>query len=482
MSAGIVGYGCYVPPYRIKREEIGKTWGGGGRGELAIPGTDEDVVTMGVEATGNALRHAQVAPEEIGALYLASTSPPYAEHSSATIVADTCALSPQAERVDLAGSPRAGIGALKMALAAAQDGPTRQLVVASDYRAAGPGSELEFVLGAAAVAWVVGNQDCIATIEGSFSTSTQLLDRWRGSDERYVRAYDARFAGEAGYGTALMTAARGLLKQLAANVADYTYVVFQDVDGRAHRRVASKLGLTSEQYASTSLFDRVGDTGCSSALLNLAAVLDQAKPGNRILLLSYGSGIADAVSLTVQPEIETRRASVLPVGCYLERTKSLDYLAYAKQVGILKQVGDPVEMAVPAASPLFWRGNEELHRLVGAQCAKCGYINYPPSLRKICIRCGGTELNKVHLSRTGKIHTYGVNYYMPLPFQSPLPMIIADLDDGSRFVAHGTEMDPKEMHIGMDVELVLRAIANERGATVYGYKFRPVLAARQEVA
>lgn len=482
-AAGILGYGVYVPPFRIARAEIARAWGGsGGRGEVSVAGYDEDVVTMGVEAAENALRHAGVKAAGAAALYLATTSAPYLEQSSANLVCDVLGFDPGAERLDMTASPRAGVAALKLALAhASAEGPP-EVVVAGERRAPASGSDLEPVFGAAAACCVVGVGDCIAEVEATTSETTQVLDRWRGERDRHTRSYDSRFAGETGYATVVTSVARRVLEQLERTPDDYAHVVFQEFDGRVTRRVAGRLGVRPEQVEVGRLFDRVGDAGCGSPLLGLAAVLDRAEPGDRILLLAYGSGTADAISLVVTPAIAARRELVAPVARYLEKAEQLDYLLYARQVGALLQAGEPVEMGVPAASPLFWRGNEELRRLVGARCAGCGYVNYPPSLRKICIRCGSTELEKVALSRRGRVHTYGVNYYMPPPFQSPLPMIVADLDDGSRFVAHGTEMDPRELAVGMEVELVLRVLANERGATVYAHKFRPAAGPRSEVA
>ncbi|PKP57707.1 MAG: hydroxymethylglutaryl-CoA synthase, partial [Candidatus Altiarchaeales archaeon HGW-Altiarchaeales-2] len=86
MSVGIVGYGGYVPRFRIKAEEIARVWGEDGKRmsaglnvhEKSVPGMDEDAATIAVEAARNAVRHANINPQEIGALYVGSESHPYA--------------------------------------------------------------------------------------------------------------------------------------------------------------------------------------------------------------------------------------------------------------------------------------------------------------------------------------------------------------------------------------------------------------------
>ena len=48
---GIVGYGAYVPRYRIRAVDIAAQWGReGGRGEKTVPGIDEDTITISFES------------------------------------------------------------------------------------------------------------------------------------------------------------------------------------------------------------------------------------------------------------------------------------------------------------------------------------------------------------------------------------------------------------------------------------------------
>src|SRR3972149_10133593 len=115
MSVGILGYGVYFPPYRVKKEERGKAWDTGGRGELAVPGPDEDVITMVAEAAQNALAQAGVAGPDVDAIYLASNSTPYLEHVSTGVIADLLQCGPELEVAEFAHSTGAGMAAWKAA-------------------------------------------------------------------------------------------------------------------------------------------------------------------------------------------------------------------------------------------------------------------------------------------------------------------------------------------------------------------------------
>ncbi len=99
---GIVGYGAYLPRYRIKAETIARQWGADGeaikRGlqltEKTVPGQDEDTITISVEAARGALQRARIDPQEIGAVYIGSESHPYAVKPSGTVLIDALGIGP----------------------------------------------------------------------------------------------------------------------------------------------------------------------------------------------------------------------------------------------------------------------------------------------------------------------------------------------------------------------------------------------------
>lgn len=131
-------------------------------------------------------------------------------------------------------------------------------------------------------------------------------------------------------------------------------------------------------------------------------------------------------------------------------------------------------MTQPApASPLFWRFNPEVYRLIGIKCQDCGHISYPRT--NICHECGSQNINEYKQSKRGTVHTYTVNWAPPPNFEPPITPVVVDMEGGGRRMGLMTETaTPEDVKIGSKVELVLRKLTTDRGLNVYGYKFRSV--------
>ena len=474
MAGTILGYGVYIPRYRIKREDIARSWAGNARGENSVAHVNEDVITMAVEAAQNALESAGMEPARIGGIYLGTASPPNLEQSSVGIIGTSLGTGPQIDMADFGGSPRAGTAALKACLDAVASGRIESgLVIGSDLRTGPPGSELELSFGAGAGALIVGRGPGIAELEDIQSYSTSFQDSWRPANDPYVRLFEPRFSREYGYVQHVAQAVERLLKNSDSAIGDFQHVLVQEPDGRAPRILVKALGAQAQQAEVGALFPQVGDTGAASIFLSLAAVFEMAGPGEKVLVASYGSGGSDALSLRVAEGVQKGRGKGGTLDRYLKSKQYLDYTGYLKNRGILNQAQSPSRMGVPPLSPLVSRESAELLQLIGARCSGCGYVNYPPSEKKICVRCGTTEFERITLPRWGSIHTYCISYYLPSGFdEAPLPLIIADLEDGTRHRALGTEMKPEEVSIDGRVELVVRRLATEDGVSLYGNVFR----------
>lgn len=329
--AGIVGYGTYIPRYRLKQADAAIPWGGFAAGEKVVCGWDEDVVTMAAEASEKAVKHAGVDPAQIGAIYFATTSSPYIELYVAPVLAETLGLQPEATMIDYCGS----LNSVAMALSACLDaiGAKRikcGLVIGTENRAVAPGTEGEQSFGAGAVAMVVGNEDTIADFEGTNSYSTLFIDRWRAVGDKSVSNYfDYRFAREFGYQKHVGEAGKALMEKLGRKTEDFAYVVLPQPDRRLPGLAARDLKAKPEQLA-PDMTATLGDLGSCSAFIALAGVLDKAKPGERILLASYGSGSSNAFGIIVGNQIEERRTRVFPLEKYLARKEYVDYTTYLR--------------------------------------------------------------------------------------------------------------------------------------------------------
>jgi len=474
MTVGIVGYGIYIPRCRIKREDVAKAWGSRGKGENAVLNQNEDVITMAVEASFNALEHAGLDdPKEIDAIYFGTDSAPNLEHSLIGVIVDTLGAKHEIDILDFIASPRASVGAMKACVDAIESGRIKYgLVIGSDFRSAAPGSNMEMFYGAGAAAFVLGKSDTIAEINDIHTYSSNFRDSWRSTDDTYVKDHEPRFTRQYGYTNHVMASVDGLLKKTGATIDDFNHVVFQQPDAKLPKDVAKKLKVSPGRTECGSIFQDIGDVGASSVFLSLTAILDKAKPTDKILAASYGSGISDALFITVDNGIEKKRDKGKTFDAYLNSKRYVDYEDFLRTKGVLSKDESPAKMGLSPLSPLMWRQSAELYRLIGGKCTKCSYVNFPPSQRKICVRCGNTEFEKVLMSRNGKIHTFCINYYMPPGFETPLPIIIADLDDGVRHRALGTEMAPDEVKVDMPIELVLRKLATEENVNLYGNVFR----------
>ena len=149
IPVGIVGYGAYVPRYRIKASEIARVWGAGDGGlpveEKAVPGLDEDVISMSIEAARNALLRAQIDPQDLGAVWVGSESHPYAVKPSSTVVAEALGATPLVSAGDWQFACKAGTEAMQAAMGFVGSGMARYaLCVGMDTAQGRPGDALEY--------------------------------------------------------------------------------------------------------------------------------------------------------------------------------------------------------------------------------------------------------------------------------------------------------------------------------------------------
>lgn len=341
LNVGIIGYGVYIPQYRIKIEEIAKVWREDAerikRGllleEKSVPGPDEDTVTIAVEAARNALRMAEINPADIKAIYVGSESHPYAVKPTATIVAEAIEATPDLTAADYEFACKAGTAGIQTCAGMVKAGMIKYgMAIGADTAQGAPGDPLEYTASAGGAAFIIGpnGSEALAEIEGTYSYTTDTPDFWRREMRPYPK-HGGRFTGKPAYFKHVLSAAYGLLRQLRMTPQDFAYAVFHQPNGKYPLQVASQLGFKKEQVMPGLLVSKIGNTYSGSTLIGLAAILDQASPGDRILAVSYGSGAgSDAFSLMVKDAIEEKRGKCLTARAYVERKVNIDYSTYVK--------------------------------------------------------------------------------------------------------------------------------------------------------
>ena len=344
---GIITYGAYIPRYRIKVEEIARVWGAnaaeisGGLGvfEKAVPDYDENTATFAVEAARAALARRCVDVSEIKAVYVGSESHPYAVKPTAVTVGEAIGATPVMTAADYEFACKAGTAAIQTSMGLVASGMMKYAVaVGADTAQGAPGDALEYTAAAGGAAYVIGNDDPIAEINDTCSFTSDTPDFWRREGEDYPR-HGGRFSGEPGYFKHVESAAKMMMERRGTRPSDYDYAVFHQPNAKFPQKAAKSLGFTAEQIKPGLLVPRLGNTYSGAVPLGLAAVLDIAKPGDRIFVTSYGSGAgSDSFDITVTEAILDKidRSRAPSVESMLNKKKYLDYAVYARHKGKIK--------------------------------------------------------------------------------------------------------------------------------------------------
>ncbi len=336
MSIGILGYGSYVPRYRIKSEEYIKALGifaARDIREKAIPGYDEDTITMAIKAVDDAFKRADVGRDEIDALFFASTSPPYAEKLSSSTISTALDLNPEVRVSDLGFSTKAGGDAMLACIDFVSSWKdVLGLVVASDSPKASVGDTFEHRLGAGSAAFVLGHGEVAAMYENSHSFAEEALgERFRRDGSGFIVDLAIASHTQDIYRRVIRGSLLGLLKKLGKNPNDVKFLAIHQTDVREAMRAADACGFAASQLNPGIVAPKIGDSGASSALLGLNAILDKAETGDRVLVTSYGSGSgSNTISFLVEEELEKKRMRAPLLEYYISDKEYVDYITYLK--------------------------------------------------------------------------------------------------------------------------------------------------------
>ncbi len=340
-KVGMVGYGTYVPPYRLATQEIAKTWGkdGGvieeslGIKEKAVAGSDEDSVTMAVEAAVKAIEMVGIEPTKLGAIFVGSESHPYAVKPSGTIIGDIIGAGRDYFCADLQFACKAGTAGIQMVAGMIESGMIDYgLVIGSDKAQGRPGDALEYTAAAGAGAIILGSDQkkWVARLTATQSFSSDTPDFWRRPGEKFP-AHGGRFTGDPAYFHHVVEGTRRFLATIEMPIDGFDRLVLHMPNVKFPQRAAKILGATIEQLEAGLIVKEMGNPYSAATFLGLANTLDVARVGENILVTAYGSGAgSDSFWWETTERLVEKRIKPTKM-----KVKQINYPTYLQMIGEL---------------------------------------------------------------------------------------------------------------------------------------------------
>ncbi|MCK9544231.1 MAG: OB-fold domain-containing protein [Novosphingobium sp.] len=479
-DTGILSFGAYIPRKRLQRAAIHATnkWFAGGlgglaKGERAIANWDEDAITMAVEAARDTLEG--VVRASIGTVSLASTTLPFADRLNSGIVKEALNLDDATAALDLGGSQRAATSGLIQALAAAKGGAAPHLALASELRLSAPASEAEMVQGDAAAGLLVGQGDVIARFLGCHSTTIDFIDHFRANGVDFDYAWESRWIRDEGYTGMTVAALKGAFAALGVEPGAIDRFIMPVTTRGVAEGVAKKAGIKAEAVADR-LSAAVGDSGVAHPFLLLAAALETAQAGEKIVLTGFGQGVDVLLfEATGKAASLARRAGV--AGSLARGVKDENYARWLFHRGNLKlDRGMRAEADEKQPGTTLWRNRKTVLALVGGRCTKTGTVQFPKSDISVNPNdhAAHTQEDYPLADRKAKIVTYTADSltYSPAP---PSYYGMIDFEGGGRMMAEITDCDAADVEVGRELKMMFRikAVDERRDFTKYFWKAVP---------
>jgi 3-hydroxy-3-methylglutaryl CoA synthase/NAD(P)-dependent dehydrogenase (short-subunit alcohol dehydrogenase family)/putative sterol carrier protein len=485
---GITSYGAYIPRLRLDRMAIFQAMGWFApavimvaQGERSMCNWDEDPITMAVEASRDCLRGRD--KSKLDALYLASTTLPFADRQNAGIVTAALNLRDDMLTADHTASQKAATTALITALESIQSGQRHNIMVtASDSRETRTAYFYEMWFGDGAAALTVGDADVIAEYKGSYSLSMDFVDHYRGAAKKYDYVWEERWTRDAGYGEIIPRVVNGLFDKLGIGMDDVDRLVYPCFFKRDHRSIAAGLGAAPEKLVD-NMHEVCGETGAAHSFMMFIAALEAAKPGDRILMCGFGQG-ANALYFEVTDNI-TKLAGRNGVAGSLANKKSTDnYLKWLKFRDLIKtEMGIRAEAPTQTATSVLWRKNKMILGLVGGKCRECDTPQFPKA--DICVNpnCGAFHSQEDYefADVQAKVKTF-TGDLLSVSVDPPAIYGMVQFEGGGRTVVDFTDCELDDVKVGLPVKMAFKrkGVDKERGFVNYFWKAVPVPGAAED--
>jgi len=478
---GITSYGGYIPRLRLSRESIAKAnaWVDPSliayaRSERAVCDVDEDSVTMGMEAARDCLNGARRAGVE--SFYFASTTMPFADRQNSSIIAEALDLRGDIATLDVSHSQRAGTSGLIAALKAVGNaGGGSTLFVAADCRNAKAASVQELLFGDGAAALTLGTENVLANFLGFHSINRDFIDHFRGEGSKFDYYFEQRWIRDEGYFKMVSEAIQGLFNKTGISGADVSRFIMPCLIRRVRETVARNMEIQAEAIQD-DLSAGCGETGTAHPLVMLAQALEDAKPGEKIMVIGFGQGV-DALLFETTDSIggySPRRGMKFRLADAVVETNYQKYLSFKGMVEI--NWGMRAESQAKFRPSAAWREHKNFNSLMGGRCKACGTVQFP--IAHICVNpeCRATDSQEEYslADSRAKVASFTVDRlaYSPNP---PLLFGMIEFEEGAKFMMQFANCDPGKVAVGQPMEMIFRIkqYDKERNLRSYFWKAAP---------
>jgi 3-hydroxy-3-methylglutaryl CoA synthase len=464
----------------LDRKKIFKAMGwmdpstaGNSRGEKAVANFDEDSITMAVAAGLSSLKGMD--RSKVEGVYFASTTMPYKERLNAGIIREALGLGESIRGADFSGGLKAGTSALLSALEGAQAGTLKQTVVcAADCRLGRPASGEEMIFGDAAAAFLVGNEDVIAEFKGSYSATYDFGDHYRGEFAKYDRKWEDRWIRDLGYDNFIPAVVKGLLEKYGLKMSDFAKVVYDCHYSAARSKLNKTLGIKPEMDVS-NYQNEVGHSGTAQSLFMFASALESANPGDKILVVSFGSG-CDALYFEATEGIKKMAGRKVIAGVLANKADLEPYEKYLVWRDIL-----PADMGMRSEEDLWtrwsalWRLHREVTGLWGSKCKKCGTPQFP--VQRVCVNpdCGAIDEMEPYLfsDKIARIASF-TGDMLAASYNPPAVYGGVKFEGGGKYYFDFTDCALEDLSTGMAVAMSFRRKYIDKKRDISGYFWKAV--------
>lgn len=479
---GITAYGAYLPRLRLQKQVIAdaNAWFDSGlavlaRGEKAMCNWDEDAVTMATEAYADCMGRAS--GQTPAALYLASTSLPFADRQHSVIVAEALNLKTEDMRtMDVTSSQRAATSALLSALDVAAAGHGDAVVVASEHRHTKCASREEMLYGDGAAAVAVGKDHVIAELVCSFTQATDMVDHYRAEGAVADYGWEERWVRDVGYMGILRRAVQGLLSKAGVEASAIKHFILPTDQGRVPGTVAKRIGIADAAVAD-NLLQSAGIAGAAQPLLLLAHRLEQAEAGDLILVTGFGQG-CDALLFRATDAIKANKPEIGVSGHLATGVAEQNYNKFQSFNDLLvKELGKRSETDKTAFLSAMYRNRGLVNSFIGGECTECHTVQMPKHNYCVNPACGAynTQVDHPMAGAKGKVATWTADR-LTFDFNPPAYFGMVEFDGGGRIMMDMTEVNPDTFDTGAEVTVHFRIkqIDSQRGFRKYFWKAKPV--------